>query len=177
MLEKSSGTVKILDCLKSKALWSYMSTLNFKVPPPCQSSPKMLEYACVCQKTAAKSRKSPNLPVRFPKSLAAVYAVLMSRNLSDDYKWKKKLVLVIIWMLNSKEKFIPALIHLVLISCATFMKLLHVSENVGNLSRSDSTCSSTDTNYNKVSIKSDFSNTTILLITCIKINPIVFTVL
>lgn len=80
-------------------------------------------------------------------------------------------------MLNSKEKFIPALIHLVLISCATFMKLLHVSENVGNLSRSDSTCSSTDTNYNKVSIKSDFSNTTILLITCIKINPIVFTVL
>lgn len=90
MLEKSSGTVKILDCLKSKVLWSYMSTLNFKVPPPCQSSPKMLEYACVCQKTAAKSRKSPNLPVRFPKSLAAVYAVLMSRNLSDDYKWKIK---------------------------------------------------------------------------------------
>lgn len=39
--------------------------------------------------------------------------------------------------------------YLVFISWAAFMKLLHVSENVGNLSRTDSTCFSTDINYKK----------------------------
>ena len=42
--------------------------------------------------------------------------------------------------------------YLVFISWAAFMKLLHVSENVGNLSRTDSTCFSTDINYKKRSL-------------------------
>ena len=42
--------------------------------------------------------------------------------------------------------------YLVFISWAAFMKLLHVSENVGNLSSKDSTCFSTDINYKKRSL-------------------------